>query len=52
MQDELTELSEWATDNGLEINYKKIEVVIFTRKCKMDAPKFPILNGIELKLSN
>ena len=51
MQDALVELSDWAKDKGLGVNPEKTELVLFTRKYKMEAFKLPILNGVELKLS-
>ena len=52
MQFELNELSSWATSKGLGVNPEKTELVLFTRRYKIEQFRLPVLGGIELKLAN
>ena len=51
MQSSLYDLSTWATEKGLGVNPAKTELVLFTRKYKVETFRLPILDGVELKLS-
>ena len=51
MESALKELSEWAKLNGLGVNPSKTELVLFTRKRKINGFVPPKMDGSELKLS-
>ncbi|XP_065367256.1 uncharacterized protein LOC135960009 [Calliphora vicina] len=51
MQESLGDLSSWAKTNGLGVNPSKTELVLFTRKYKVERFNLPKLDGVEPSLS-
>ena len=50
MQVMLGELSAWAKDRGLCVNPVKTELVLFSRRYRIEGFKRPVLDGVELPL--
>lgn len=52
MESALKDIVKWASSNGLGVNPKKTELVLFTRRYKI--PEFPLpkIDGVPLKLSS
>src|SRR5699024_7058226 len=48
MQGAVNESSKWCTDKDLSVNPEKMELVVFTRKRKLDNVKWPSLQGVTL----
>jgi ribonuclease HI len=52
MQRALSIVDQWCAENGLAVNPTKIELVLFTRRRKLDGYRAPTLRGRELVLSD
>lgn len=51
IQGTLRELSSCSTQFGICVNSNKIELLLFTRRCKIPAINTPVLHGVQLRLS-